>query len=82
MLGRDHVPQTVHGSAESGKSQSVVRTFEPAPKIFLGIECLVKSGLVRFTGVSQFGVEECLSQITRRLEALVKAAETYQDRTL
>jgi hypothetical protein len=77
-----HVHHAAYASPESGTTQFVVWSFEPGPHIFLGIVYFVKSGLVRFVGMSKLRVEKCLSQITGALETLVEAIETHQDQIL
>ena len=73
-----HVVHAAHASPESGKTQSVLWSFVPGPQFFLDIVCFVKSGLVRFVGMSELRVEKSLSQITGAFETLVEAIEAHQ----
>jgi hypothetical protein len=55
-------------------SQSVLWSFKKGPLVAVETERFVKSGLIRFIGMSKVGVQKSLRQISRRFEALIETA--------
>ena len=67
----------IHACAQSSETQSVLRTLEPGPHIFLDTVCFIEGGLVRFVSMPKFRVKKDLGEVTGALKALVKPVETY-----